>query len=122
MVDFFGELRILVFVVTAVSMVVGIGYVMFLWNDKRRRRKDERKYAQMYGVCPDYRWVRESCTHHAPHSKHGEVPLPHYLYNAPVAPYAQQQQQPMYRGEVDTRSHTAVQYMSRSGLPGEQCA
>ncbi len=62
MVDYFGELRILVFVVAGVSMTVGIGYLMCMWTERRRRRKDERMYAQMYGVCPDYRYTRVPLT------------------------------------------------------------
>lgn len=121
MVDYFGELRILVFVVAGVSMAVGIGYLMCMWTERRRRRKDERMYAQMYGVCPDYRYARVPLTPSLFYlrSKHGGVPLPHYMYNAPSAAYVQQPQQQVYRGsDTDTRSqHTTMRYTSRPVLP-----
>ena len=55
MVVYFGQLRIMAMILATVFVIAGAIGAMYYCYLQKRRLQNEKMYASMYGVCPNYR-------------------------------------------------------------------
>lgn len=54
-VDYFGQLHLALYISVAFSAFMAMLYLIDCCRERRRQMQSERFYAQMHGVCADYR-------------------------------------------------------------------